>query len=194
MNEWCSKNHLMILWKKQIDWNQYLRLIREIKVTLIYFNLNKLNIQQIVWLFQQKTKYIIWSNDIFQYIVLIIKFIEIEFTLIQTRRLIQMKSKWMIWKKIQTRKRINKIIQKQRIFIYSLRATNVIMKKIIHDRQNLKHYVMKLTFNLNFINQSDIAKKKIEFQKNLNDIFAINSTKINKDLKKKNVIFSNHDR
>ena len=42
---------------------------------------------------------------------------------------------------------------------------------MIHDRQNLKNYIMKLTFNLNFINQNDIAEKKIEkktFKKKFN--------------------------
>ena len=68
------------------------------------------------------------------------------------------------------------------------------MKKIVSSCQNLKNYVIKLTLNLNFINQNDIAEKKmkkktfekkIEFEKKSNDIFTINSTKIDKNFKKK---------
>jgi hypothetical protein len=74
-------------------------------MTLIHDQLNKSRIRKIIWFFQEKTIKIDNQEKSSQYIIEIIKLIEIDFILTKTRRLIQLNSKWMIKDEQQTKKK-----------------------------------------------------------------------------------------
>ncbi len=58
----------------------------------------------------------------------------------------------------QTRKRINRITQKDQTYIYVLYFEDSQVKQMIHDRQNRRVHMMNLILNLNLINVFKVTR------------------------------------
>jgi hypothetical protein len=120
--------------------------------------MNKSRVQKIVWFFQKND-----TNDIIfekssQYLIDIIKLIDVNFIMTKARRLMQLNFEWMSRNEQQTRKKINKIIQKDQTYIYVLYFEDSQVKQMIHDRQNRRVHMMNLILNLNLINVFKVTR------------------------------------
>ncbi len=127
-------------------------------MTLIHDKMNKSRVQKIVWFFQKND-----TNDIIfekssQYLVDIIKLIDVNFIMTKARRLMQLNFEWMSRNEQQIRKRINKITQKNQTYIYVLYFEDFQMKQMIHDRQNRRAHMMNLILNLNLTNVFKVTR------------------------------------
>jgi hypothetical protein len=115
--------------------------------------------KKIIWLFQEDFIIINDNDQSSQYIVNIIKLINVDFTLSRTRRLVQLNFEWMFRNEQQARKRINKITQKNQTYIYALYFKESEVKKMIYDWQNRRTHIMNLTFDSNIINDQNIRRE-----------------------------------
>lgn len=108
-----------------------------------------LKVQDIIWLFQEdpivKTKYP--QDETSQYIVGTTKLIEVGYTMIKAKRLVQLDSEWMIRNEIQVRKRINRVSQTQSTHTYALIFEESDVEKIMQDRQTRRAYLIDLALD-----------------------------------------------
>jgi hypothetical protein len=175
--EWilfCEKHKVF----HDLNWSwQYFRFIIKASVVLIHDKLNKFRIQIIIWLFQENQNTIKrYCDEIFsRYIVKITKLIDVEFTMIKTKRMIQLNSEWLIKDESQVRKRINKITQIRQIHIYSFVFVNVRIEELIYDWQNWRTFLLNLTLNSNSIEIENIKREINDDDQDDDDIENVES-------------------
>ena len=114
-----------------------------------------------------------WKNEkkieSFRYLIKITNMIEINLTLIKTKRFVQLNSKWFLRNEIQIRKKINKIEQIKKIYTYFFKCKKFKTKKIIQKRQSRQKLFVKKFLKIKNINHTDNVIRKIENEINYVD-------------------------
>jgi hypothetical protein len=131
--------------------------------------MNKSRVQKIVWLFQKNDTNDITLEKSSQYLVDIIKLIDVNFIMTKAKRLMQLNFEWMSRNEQQTRKRINRITQKDQTYIYVLYFEDSQVKQMIHDRQNRRAHMMNLILNLNLTNVFKVTRDIEDDENDNND-------------------------
>ena len=87
----------------------------------------------------------------------------------------------MIRDEKQTRKKINRITQLRQTHIYALIVENFDVKKIIHDRQERRTYMIELTLNSINVRDDNIVREIDDDENDSND-FSNNESDSNESL------------
>ena len=104
-----------------------------------------------------------WKKiESFRYLMKITNMIEINLTLIKTKRFVQLNSKWFLRNEIQIQKKINKIEQIKKIYIYFFKCKKFKTKKIIQKRKNCRKLFVKKFLKIKNINHINNIIKKLK--------------------------------
>ena len=154
----------------RLTYVKYLCLVIKASVTLIYISLFKFCAMKIISLFQKKSIIIKRQLKIMslQYIISIIKLIEVEYTLHWIKRLIIVNSEWIKCEHKQTKKQINYIEQRERTYTYTLWCVDFNVEEIIYDQQNWRANLIQQVLNSDQFKQN-IYKQRADEEIN-NDV------------------------